>query len=79
MDARRREGHLMCFSSPHANLVIAGKAVRLLEFVLPRGEGGIREAPADGRGGNVVVERLVYPTRSVGLKPRRDPMSMHAK
>src|SRR5262245_55064079 len=79
MDTRIRQGHLMLLGQPETNLVIAGKAVRVLEFCLQGRQGGRGDALAQGRARDLVTEHLVDPTLSVGLKPRGDTMAMDAE
>ena len=49
----------MLFSQPDANLVIASKAVRGLEFCLQGCQGGRSDTLADGRLGPLLAQCLV--------------------
>lgn len=69
----------MLLGQPETNLVIAGKAVRVLEFFLQCRQGRRGDALAEGRARDLIVEHLVDPTLGVGLKPRRDTRTMDAE
>jgi hypothetical protein len=69
----------MLLGQPETNLVIAGKAVRVLEFFLQGRQGWRGDALAQGRPRDLITEHLVDPTLGVGLKPRRDTMTMDAE
>ena len=69
----------MLLGQPETNLVIAGKAVRVLELCLQGHQGCRGNALAQGRARDLVTEHLVDPTLGVGLKPSGDAMAMDAE
>jgi len=69
----------MLLGQPETHLVIAGKAVRVLEFFLQGCQGCFGDALAQGRPRDLIPEHLVDPTRGVGLKLRRDTRAMGAE
>jgi hypothetical protein len=79
MDTRIGQEHLMLLGQPDANLMIAGKAVWVLEFVLQCRQ-GCRGDTLVARGhGPLIVQGVVYTTLGIGPKPRRDAVPMHAQ
>jgi len=59
VDARIRQRHLVLFGQPGTNLLISGKAVRVLQFVLQSRQGRGGDTLVDGRLGPLIVQGVV--------------------
>lgn len=59
MDARIRQRHLGLLGQPGANLVIAGKAVRVMQFFLKSRQGRRGDPLVDGGLGPLIAQGVV--------------------
>src|ERR671939_2008119 len=69
----------MLLGQPNAKLVIAGKAVRVLEFFLQGRQGWRRDVLPQGRPRDLIGQHVVKPTRGVGRKPSGHTVAMDAE
>ena len=69
----------MLLSQPEPNLVIPGKAVRVVEFFLQRWQGSRGETLAARGQGLLIAQGVVETTLGIGAKPRGDTGPMHAQ